>query len=150
MLKPRQAKPHSCLEIPVYICDTDCYGIVWHGHYLRWLEMGRIQALCPEPYWHKATPEAANAHTPSEKNDATDWLLPVVDQTLKYKQTASYKDLLTVETWIEPKGFKLLCHQHILRGETLIMEGLTTCVVLDTKRRLQRRLPASILSLISR
>ena len=25
----------------IYYADTDAYGVVWHGAYLRWLEKGR-------------------------------------------------------------------------------------------------------------
>ena len=34
-------------EQKVYYSDTDSYGVVWHGSYLRWLEMGRVE-LCNE------------------------------------------------------------------------------------------------------
>ena len=30
-------------EQKVYYSDTDSYGVVWHGSYLRWLEMGRVE-----------------------------------------------------------------------------------------------------------
>ena len=30
-------------EFRVYYADTDAYGVVWHGTYLRWLEAGRIE-----------------------------------------------------------------------------------------------------------
>ena len=30
-------------EQKVYYSDTDAYGVVWHGSYLRWLEMGRVE-----------------------------------------------------------------------------------------------------------
>ena len=29
-------------EQRVFYADTDSYGIVWHGSYLRWMEMGRV------------------------------------------------------------------------------------------------------------
>ena len=32
-------------EQQVFYSDTDAYGVVWHGSYLRWLEMGRVY-LC--------------------------------------------------------------------------------------------------------
>ena len=30
-------------EQKVYFSDTDNYGVVWHGSYLRWMEMGRVE-----------------------------------------------------------------------------------------------------------
>ena len=32
-------------EQKVYYADTDSYGVVWHGSYLRWMEKGRVD-LC--------------------------------------------------------------------------------------------------------
>ena len=32
-------------EIKVYYHDTDSYGIVWHGNYLKWYEQARCD-LC--------------------------------------------------------------------------------------------------------
>lgn len=30
-------------EQKVYFSDTDTYSVVWHGSYLRWMEMGRVE-----------------------------------------------------------------------------------------------------------
>ena len=35
----------NIFETKVYYSDTDAYGVVWHGAYLRWLEKGRAD-LC--------------------------------------------------------------------------------------------------------
>ena len=32
-------------EQKVFYSDTDAYGVVWHGSYLRWMEIGRVE-LC--------------------------------------------------------------------------------------------------------
>ena len=32
----------NIFEQKVSYCDTDAYGVVWHGSYLRWLEIGRM------------------------------------------------------------------------------------------------------------
>ena len=32
----------NIFEQRVFYSDTDSYGVVWHGSYLRWLEMGRV------------------------------------------------------------------------------------------------------------
>ena len=31
----------NIFETNIYYADTDAYGVVWHGAYLRWLEKGR-------------------------------------------------------------------------------------------------------------
>ncbi|MEZ4573432.1 MAG: hypothetical protein R2857_00650 [Vampirovibrionales bacterium] len=37
-------QPYS-FEYDVQIFDTDCYGVIWHGAYVKWLEMGRVDML---------------------------------------------------------------------------------------------------------
>ena len=56
----------------VYYSDTDAYGVVWHGSYLRWLEMGRVM-LCEQ---------AGYKLSQLEKEDI---VLPVAEINLKYK-----------------------------------------------------------------
>ena len=29
--------------VKIYYKDTDCYGIVWHGAYIKWFEVGRVE-----------------------------------------------------------------------------------------------------------
>ena len=31
----------NIFETIIYYADTDAYGVVWHGAYLRWMEKGR-------------------------------------------------------------------------------------------------------------
>ena len=31
------------MEVKIYHADTDCYGIVWHGSYLRFFEQARCE-----------------------------------------------------------------------------------------------------------
>jgi acyl-CoA thioester hydrolase len=33
------------IEAPIAFCDVDAMGMVWHGHYLRYVELAR-EALC--------------------------------------------------------------------------------------------------------
>ena len=37
----------NIFETKVYYSDTDAYGVVWHGAYLRWMEKGRVD-LCDQ------------------------------------------------------------------------------------------------------
>jgi len=60
-------------EIRVYYADTDAYGVVWHGAYLRWLEAGRIE------YSNKVL----KLDLKQMQEDGC--LLPVVELNIKYK-----------------------------------------------------------------
>ena len=69
----------------VFYSDTDAYGVVWHGSYLRWLEMGRI-GLCEDA-----------GYSISKLYEA-DITLPVVDLNVRYKYPAKLEDELLIVT----------------------------------------------------
>ena len=71
-------------EQKVFYSDTDAYGVVWHGSYLRWLEMGRV-GVC-EMLGH-------NLIDLKEK----DIVLPVVNLNVKYKMSAKLNDVVVTE-----------------------------------------------------
>lgn len=69
----------------VFYSDTDAYGVVWHGSYLRWLEMGRM-GLCDMA-----------GYTLSTLYDA-DITLPVVELNVRYKSPAKLEEELLIVT----------------------------------------------------
>ena len=71
----------------VYYADTDAYGVVWHGAYLRWLEAARVE-LC----------EDMGLNLIDLKNN--DIALPVVNLNVRYKASAKLNDNLIIETFI--------------------------------------------------
>ena len=76
---------HS-FEQRVFYADTDSYGIVWHGSYLRWMEMGRV-------YWT----EMQGMKLEDLRND-NDIVIPVAAVNIKYKMSAKVNDLMVLET----------------------------------------------------
>lgn len=76
-------------EIRVYYADTDAYGVVWHGAYLRWLEAGRIE------YSNKVL----KLDLKQMQEDGC--LLPVVELNIKYKISAKLDENLILETKIQ-------------------------------------------------
>lgn len=129
---------HS-LELDVQIFDTDCFGVMWHGAYTKWLEMGRVKLF-----------ESLGVEV-SKPGDEQGYIFPVVDQHFKYKAPARFGDKLTLSTKVEAQGPKLIFHQtcydHI--SERITIEVQTTIVVLDMNWKTQRRLPEAIASKIS-
>ena len=75
-------------ETKVYYSDTDAYGVVWHGAYLRWLEKGRVD-LC----------DALGLDLVTLKK--SDILLPVTNMNVRYKASAKLNDTVIIETRIE-------------------------------------------------
>lgn len=74
------------LEFQVQYADTDAYGVVWHGAYLRWMEQGRVE------YLFERGIEIQKLQY--EKNI----VMPVVELDIKYKMSAKLMDKIVLET----------------------------------------------------
>ena len=118
-------------EQKVYYSDTDSYGVVWHGSYLRWLEMGRVE-LCNKM--------GLNINELHAQNIA----LPVVSLNVKYKSSARLEDVMIIETEIaEFKGFTVTFKQSIKSKETgkTFIEADFVVVAISNDGKLYRRMP---------
>lgn len=65
--------------------ETDQMGVVYHGNYAVFFEMGRVE-------WLRNT---GISYSEMEQNGI---MLPVVSLTMNYKKPARYDDLLTIKT----------------------------------------------------
>lgn len=118
-------------EQKVFYSDTDAYGVVWHGSYLRWLEMGRV-GVC-EMLGH-------NLIDLKEK----DIVLPVVNLNVKYKMSAKLNDVVVTETAIsEFNGFTVKFKQIIRSKETgkVCIDAEVSVVAIDNNGKLYRKMP---------
>lgn len=118
-------------EQKVFYSDTDAYGVVWHGSYLRWLEMGRV-GVC-ELLGH-------NLIDLKEK----DIVLPVVNMNVKYKMSAKLNDVVVTETEIyEFNGFTVKFKQIIRSKETgkVCIDAEVSVVAIDNNGKLYRKMP---------
>lgn len=118
-------------EQKVFYSDTDAYGVVWHGSYLRWLEMGRV-GVC-EMLGH-------NLIDLKEK----DIVLPVVNLNVKYKMSAKLNDVVVTETEIsEFNGFTVKFKQIIRSKETgkVCIDAEVFVVAIDNNGKLYRKMP---------
>ena len=118
-------------EPKVFYSDTDAYGVVWHGSYLRWLEMGRV-GVC-EMLGH-------NLIDLKEK----DIVLPVVNLNVKYKMSAKLNDVVVTETEIsEFNGFTVKFKQIIRSKETgkVCIDAEVSVVAIDNNGKLYRKMP---------
>ena len=73
------------VEIRVRYSETDQMGVVYHGNYVPYFEIGRVEWLRNKGISYKSLEESGIA-------------LPIVSMTLNYKKSARYDDLLTVKT----------------------------------------------------
>ena len=119
-------------ERKVYYSDTDAYGVVWHGSYLRWLEAGRVE-FCE--LFGYTLPELA----------ARDIVLPVTNMNVRYKMSAKLNDIVIIETEVSKfNGIAVTFHQVIKSKETgkvCIDATFDVVAISNTTGKLYRRMP---------
>lgn len=122
-------------EQKVYYSDTDAYGVVWHGSYVRWLEMGRIDMFEEMGY---ALPCLIENNI----------VLPVVNLNIRYKSSARLNDNLIIETEVGEYGnTSVTFEQRIFAknsGKTFI-EAQVKVVAIDNNGKLYRKMPQILL-----
>lgn len=73
------------INVRVRYSETDQMSVVYHGNYVPYFEMGRVEWLRNKGISYKSLEENGIA-------------LPIVSMTINYKKPARYDDLLTVIT----------------------------------------------------
>ena len=124
-------------EQKVYFSDTDTYGVVWHGSYLRWMEMGRID-FCQQLGY--SLRELENM----------DILLPVSSINIKYKSSAKAEDIVVVETEVsEFTGLTATFKQVIKSKDSgrIYTTAEVVIVAVNKDAKLYRRIPEPLYSL---
>ena len=118
-------------EQKVYYADTDSYGVVWHGSYLRWLEAGRVE-LC----------ENLGLNLIDLK--ANDIAIPVVNMNVRYKSSAKLNDNVVIETVIKKvTPLSVTFYQTVTNKQTgaLYIQAEFDTVAINNDGKLYRRLP---------
>jgi acyl-CoA thioester hydrolase len=77
-------KEHQ-IEVRVRYSETDQMGVVYHGNYIPYFEIGRVEWLRNKGVSYKSMEENGIA-------------LPIVSMNINYKKSARYDELLTVIT----------------------------------------------------
>ena len=121
----------------VLMADTDAMGIVYHGNYLRWFEVGRTELVraCDLPYLEL---------------EALGYSLPVVETRLRYRQSARYDDLLAIHAAVHELGrVRVTFRYRILRAadDHLLCEGETYHACLDRAGKVVRFPPRALQAL---
>ena len=122
-------------EQKVYYSDTDAYGVVWHGSYLRWLEMGRVE-LCEKMGYNLV------------ELQAQDIALPVVNLSIKYKSSAKLNDEMIIETSIQKfNSLSVTFEQKISNKITgkIFVEAVIDVVAINNNGKLYRKMPQILL-----
>ena len=101
-------------QITVRYAETDMMGIVYHGNYLPWFEVGRTTLLkeCGLPY---------------RELEAQGYRLPVIELGTKFIKPALYDDTVTIITRLKERPtLRIHLEYEVRRGDELLVTGFTT------------------------
>lgn len=110
-------------EVTVRYAETDMMGVVYHGSYLPWFEIGRTQLLKAHGLAYR-------------KLEEDGFRLPVLEVTAKYLRPAVYDDVLTIVTTLRERPLlRIRLEYEIRRGEELLATGVTVHAFIDRSGR---------------
>ncbi len=106
-------------QINVRYAETDMMGIVYHGSYLPWFEVGRTTLLkeCGIVY---------------RELEALGYRLPVIELGAKFFKPALYDDMVTVITRLKERPLlRIRLEYEVRRGDELLVTGFTVHTFID-------------------
>ncbi len=126
--------PEHYSNIRVRYAETDQMGVVYHGNYAQYFEIGRTEWLRSLGVSYKSM----------EKNGV---MLPVISLNCSFKKSALYDDQLTVKTILRKKpAVKIEFDYEITnQNQELLCTGSATLAFIDIKTKKPTRCPAYIL-----
>ena len=105
-------------EIQLLYADTDMMGVMYHGNYVKWLELGRIQLI----------EDIGFSYVEMEKSG---FVAPIHNVNITYKMPIQYGDRAFVRTWVSKNtgirveyGFAI-----VNQNRDVCSEGTVTCIV---------------------
>lgn len=126
------------VEVRVRYSETDQMGVVYHGSYVPYFEIGRVEWLRNKGVSYKSLEENGIA-------------LPIVSMQLNYKKPARYDDCLTITTKFKKySGVKIEfdCEIHNERKE-LLTTAYFLLVFVDLKTGKPITPPSYILDILN-
>lgn len=121
-------------QIRVHYALTDQMGMVYHGHYAQFYEIGRTESIRQIGFAYKDI-EAMGIYT------------AVVDMHSKFLRPARYDDLLTIKTTLKDLhgGHKIVFHTEIYnQQDELLNTGVTTLYFIDAKTMKRCDMPLAL------
>lgn len=122
------------IQIRVRYGETDQMGIVYHGNYALYLEMGRIEWLRKLGISYK-------------KMEEDGVMLPVISMSLNYKKSATYDEVINVKTQLKKTPSARIEFDYEItneKGEVLVLAE-TTLVFINKSKNKPMRVPSFIL-----
>ena len=109
----------SRTQVVVRYAETDMMGVVYHGNYLPWFEVGRTTLL-------------KELGLPYRQLEADGYRLPVLEVAAKYVRPAVYDDTITIVTLLREKPLlRIRLEYEVKRGDELLATGWTVHAFID-------------------
>jgi acyl-CoA thioester hydrolase len=126
----------STTQLTVRYAETDMMGVVYHGSYIPWLEVGRTQLL-------------KEMGLPYRQLEESGFRLPVLEVSLKYLRPARYDDVVTIVTRLNERPLlRIRLEYEVRRGEELLATGYSVHAFIDLQGRPVRP-PAAVVALFA-
>jgi acyl-CoA thioester hydrolase len=114
-----EAMIQSRAQVVVRYAETDMMGVVYHGNYLPWFEVGRTTLL-------------KELGLPYRQLEAEGYRLPVLEVSAKYIRPALYDDTITIVTTLHDKPLlRIRLEYEVRRGDELLATGFTVHAFID-------------------
>ena len=106
-------------SVSVRYAETDMMGVVYHGSYLPWLEIGRTTLL-------------KEHGLPYRELEAEGFFLPVLEVGLRYLRPAKYDDTINITTFLREKPtLRIRMEYELHRGDELLATAFTLHAFID-------------------
>ena len=126
----------SRTQVTVRYAETDMMGVVYHGNYLPWFEVGRTTLL-------------KELGLPYRKLEEEGFRLPVLEVSARYLRPAVYDDTVTIVTRLHDRPLlRIRLDYEVKRGEELLATGHTVHAFIDREGRPVRP-PASAVAVFN-
>jgi acyl-CoA thioester hydrolase len=113
----------SRTEVVVRYADTDMMGVVYHGSYLPWFEIGRTTLLREQGL-------------PYRDLESAGYRLPVLEVNARYLRPALYDDRLEIVTTLREKpALRIRLEYEVRRDGGLLATGSTLHAFIDRQGR---------------
>ena len=122
------------IEIRVRYGETDQMGVVYHGNYAQYFEIGRVEWLRKFGVSYKQMEEEGV-------------MLPVISLSINYKKSARYDDLIKVKTQLVKLPSATIEFNYEITNEQgeILTTGNTSLVFIDINRNRPTRCPQYLL-----
>lgn len=120
--------------VRVHYALTDQMGVVYHGHYAQFYEIGRAEAIRQLGFTYKDL-------------EAMGIIMPVVDIHSRFLRPAKYDDLIIVKTTLRelPAAHKVTFHSEIYNeSDELLNTGDVTLFFMEAKTMKRTTMPEEL------